>query len=142
MLCTLALKVSIPVLSVHEMARSLWIAGPIQRAVSLFGPKGPSDVRNYWEHALECPWGKAHPITVGRDLEQLGKCLGIVFHVDGVEVFSNTEFMMWSWSSVHTAGAGDCWDTKFPILCLAHSLFKLDIWGILFTLAAYVKHGS
>jgi hypothetical protein len=42
----------------------------------------------------------------------------------GVEFYSNTEIMAWSWSSVHTAGSGSPWDTKFPILLLQHSRFQ------------------
>ena len=62
-------------------------------------------------------WGRLHP---ARELCDLSKTLGLVFHTDGVEVFNQHEFIVWSWSSATTAASGaDSWDTKFPIMVVS-----------------------
>ena len=105
---------------IHEMLRTIWMAGPLQRCVSLFGPEGRIGVKNWWAEALKQEWGRKHTLV----MQDLSKCLGIVIHVDGVEVHNNAEFVVWSWSTSRTAGSGDAWDTKFPILAIHHGLFK------------------
>jgi hypothetical protein len=86
--------------------------------------RGPADLRAFWAHAMESDWGRLHPVAQSHTLDELGKCFGLYFHIDGVEFYSNSEFMVWSWSSTHTAGGGDPWDTKFPLLVLSHSVMR------------------
>ena len=74
----------------------------------------------FWARALEQDWGKLHPMAES-DLAQV---FGIVVHVDGFEIYSNSEFIAWTWSSIHSAGGGDSWDTKFPILLVPHARLK------------------
>ncbi len=40
-------------------------------------------------------------------------------------MYNNTEFVIWSWSSILTAGCGhDAWDCKFPSAAIPHSRMR------------------
>ena len=47
--------------------------------------------------------------------------LPLWWHCDGVEIYRNTEFMVWSWASA-VAEALNIWDNKF-VYCLLPALF-------------------
>jgi hypothetical protein len=78
-------QVMFPVLPPHEVFSAVWHAGDLQRQVSLFG-ESRSVAREFWAHAVQQPWGRLHPVAQNRSLDDLAKCIGVVFHVDGVEV--------------------------------------------------------
>jgi hypothetical protein len=80
-------QVMFPVLPPHEVFSALWHAGDLQRQVSLFG-ESRSVVREFWAQAVKQPWGRLHPVVQNRSLDELAKVIGVVFHVDGVEVLA------------------------------------------------------
>ena len=106
----------------HEIFSAIWHAGPLQRNLSLYGDSGPVSLTNYWRQAMRSvEWAQKHPATQNLDLGALSKIFPMVFFVDGVEVYTNNEFVVWCWSMQTTAGSGDAWDTRFPLLILDHA---------------------
>lgn len=60
------------------------------------------------------PW-ELHPHLHGFSDEDLGKVIPISVHADGAELYTNTEYMVWSWSSCFKGfSKGDMLMTKFP----------------------------
>ena len=106
----------VPVLSPHEVFSAVWRAGPLQRSMSLFGPSGNTSLENFWRHATaNLEWAKLHPATQGLDEDGLSKLFPMFFFIDGVEVYTNNEYVIWCWSMLPTSGSGDSWDTRFPM---------------------------
>ena len=115
----------VPVLSIHEVFSAVWHAGVVQRQVSLYGPNGESSLRVFWKNAMErLEWARKHPATQGKTLDELSMLFPFVLFADGVEVFTNDEFIVWCWAVHTTAASGDSWDTRFPILALETSRLK------------------
>ena len=77
------IDIKLPVCSIHRMVHSIWAAGSMQRAISLIGPEGVGYLAEFWRRVEETSWGKSHPALRSCDTSRL---LGLVFHVDGVEV--------------------------------------------------------
>lgn len=48
----------------------------------------------------------------------------LALHVDGAEFYANSEFLVWSISSIFPDG--HCWDTKFPICIVPHERLGTD----------------
>ena len=110
---------NVAVLSIHEVFSAVFHAGSDQQNLSLWGGNGDSKLREFWKNAMaHVAWAKNHPATQGRSVEELAKIFPIVIFVDGVEVFTNNEFVMWCWAVHTTAGNGDSWDTRFPIIAI------------------------
>jgi hypothetical protein len=74
----------------------------------------------FWARSSAQPWFREHPDL--QDSSLLNRTLPLVFHVDGVEVFSNTEANIWSFSSAVTSGHTH--DVKFPILAIMEADMK------------------
>ena len=70
----------------YKMLQALWQAGPLQRSVSLLGREGALGIESFWRNSLGLAWARAHPEVAGRSLDDLACTLGVVIHVDGVEV--------------------------------------------------------
>ena len=114
---------SVELLPMSCMLRSIWNAGPHQRIVSLLGPRGPRGAAEFWEHAKLTPWGRNHPCLQGD--HDIAKLLPIVLHLDGVEVYTNHEFYVFSYSCPLTSNSGhDIWEIKFPLVYLSVARMK------------------
>ncbi len=68
----------------------------------------------FWTRSSSQDWFLRHPDL--QDHSILDRTLPLVFHVDGVEIYSNTEANVWSFSSA--LSVGDTHDIKFPILAV------------------------
>jgi hypothetical protein len=90
--------VKVPILLPHEMMAMLHSAGPLQWAISMAGPRGKDGIAALWNHlaGLE-EWRDHWALQAPRDTQGL---IPIACHVDGTEVFTNQEHVVWSWSSV------------------------------------------
>jgi hypothetical protein len=94
----------VPVLSVHEMFAAIWEAGNIQRTLSLFGPGGPSGLKSFWENARRnLDWVRFHPALHNKTLEEMAAIFPLLFFIDGVEVYSNNEFIAFCTSEVENS---------------------------------------
>ena len=56
--------------------------------------------------------------------QSIGGLLPIALHTDGAEFYSNSEYLVWSFSSV--LAEGHPWDTRFPICILPHDSLQND----------------
>jgi hypothetical protein len=89
--------IAVPCLAPHVAIAGVVKSGDLQTAVSLTGPGGVAGLRRWWEQALSQPWcADLVPLLAHRDL---GKCVPLVFHEDGAEMYRNAEFYVWSWRS-------------------------------------------
>jgi hypothetical protein len=90
-------KTMLPVLAPDVLIRALLEAGPLQRTVSLTGSDGEAGLEAFWEQALKqpCCW-HLESILAGRNRR---RCIPMVWHEDGAELFRNSEYYIWSWRS-------------------------------------------
>lgn len=76
----------------------------------------PAGIAEFWEAALREDRYKGHPA-----LQPSGATdctVPLSFHVDGAEVYADTEFYFWSWGSM--LAHGSCFDTRFPIAAVPY----------------------
>ena len=111
--------VKVPILLPHEMMAMLHSAGPLQWAISMAGPRGKDGIAALWNHlaGLE-EWRDHWALQAPRDTQGL---IPIACHVDGTEVFTNQEHVVWSWSSVmKSCEVASIWDHKFLICAIPY----------------------
>lgn len=76
------------------------------------GAQGKRSLTEYWKYVSSERWFQAHPAMAGKTIDQLDTTLPLYFHLDGVEVYRNTEFLIWTWSSA-VADCLNVWDSRF-----------------------------
>ena len=76
----------------------------------------------FWALVKHEEWFKVNPFVAYPDL--LLHLLGLVFHMDGAQVYNDQEYFFYSVSTIHTAGGGDAWDTKFPLAAFPHNAMR------------------
>ena len=96
----------------HEWLHAVYNAGEMQWHLSLLGPGSVPELRRYWELALQQEWAQQHPAC----RQGTEKLLPLVFHIDGTEVFTNTEANKWSMSSA--LASADTIESNLPLLGL------------------------
>jgi hypothetical protein len=115
----------IPAVPIWQMCHALFRAGPLQFRVSLLGRHGEPSVLSFWQNALRLPWGQRHPAVAphSSDSGYLKTLIPLYIHLDGAEIYTNSEFYVLSFSS---ALATDCsvLDAKFPILQIPHAAIR------------------
>ena len=111
----------VSILPPHELFHCIAAAGPMQKQLSLVGQAGPEGLKAYWEFSLSQEWGQAHPALVDRSDSALSSLVPLLFHIDGGEIYRNSEFHVVSFRS-HTCPY-DCnvFDLKFPCCILPHA---------------------
>ena len=79
-----------------------WLATPPKKTCqlgrSLLGGWGSQELAAFWKHLDGFEEWSSHPILNNPTVDRR-KLLPATFHVDGVEFFANTEFVVWSLSS-------------------------------------------
>ena len=103
-----------PMLAPHEILHMIFAKGEQQWVMSMIGADLQEGVDQFWEMSSREEWFKAHPGC--RDREILKRTIPLVFHIDGVEVYSGTEANVWSMSSALTTGHTH--DIKIPLLAV------------------------
>ena len=109
----------LPCLLPHEIIHGLHAAGSQQFQISMMGPEGPAGLLAYWKWAKTLEWGQEHPALQGKTDEQLSRLIPLMLHVDGAEIFRNSEFYIFSFRSPLAEGAP--YDIIFPFLLARHS---------------------
>jgi hypothetical protein len=104
----------LPCLLPHEIIHGLFSAGRQQFQISMLGPEGQDGLLKYWRWARTQDWGRKHPALQGQTDEQLSMLIPLMLHVDGAEVFRNSEFYIFSVRSALAEGAP--YDIIFPFL--------------------------
>lgn len=106
----------VPFLLPHEILHSLAAAGDLQFAISMTGHRSKASIAAFWKHCRSLEEWKNHPCL--EQVESHGSMLPLILHVDGAEFYSNSEYLVWSMSSV--LSDSHVWDSKFPICILPH----------------------
>ncbi len=106
-----AVETRVPVLPIHEMIHSIHGCGETEFRNRLLGPDGALGVKRYWENALKQPWAQLHPT-----LKDPERTLPLYFHADGVEIYTSSEYVVWSWSTPTVKG--EPFDSQFPLMMI------------------------
>ena len=87
---------------------------------SMLGPTGRDGLRKFWENASGQRWCDEHPALPHLDLDHT---IPLVFHCDGAEVYTNSEFYIWSFSSLMPCRC-HALDCKFQIVKIPHESMR------------------
>lgn len=117
-------EIQVPVLLPHEVLHAIACAGAVQVSKSLTGTFDRPAIREFWTHVRQLEEWKNHPLFASSTSEELGCTIPLIFHVDGAEFYTNSEYLVWSFSSA--LSSGDVWDIKFPMVVLPHSAMHED----------------
>lgn len=130
--------IKIPTIPLWTLLRSLHRAGALQFQVSLLGKANNLGARKFWELAKTQTWGREHPAVKDLDGARLGYVIPLALHMDGFEIFSNTEFVAISVSSMLSHNT-HVFDTKFQVLKIPSDLIRTPAIkkGVMRTAAAY-----
>ena len=82
-------SVLVPIILPHEIFAAVYNAGPEQWRRSMIGENDTEGVMEWWENAMQTPWGATHPALA--DAEHLDTCVPFVLHEDGAESFTEKE---------------------------------------------------
>ena len=103
----------VPVLPPHEMFAAAYANDPETFAAMYTGAHGEKAVNDFWQRCAGEAWVAQHPMLA----TGTRYAIPTVWHVDGVEVFSDDEFFMWSFRSCLTNGL--LFDKKQYLCCVA-----------------------
>lgn len=112
-------RVPVSVLLPHELFHALATADcELVFNSVMYGNLQPQDIERFWQHVRTLPPWKDHPALVGG--VDLSRLVGFTFHADGAQMFRNSEYFVYSVSSVFGASGmvSDCLLHKFPILLI------------------------
>lgn len=112
-------EAGVPCLLPFVLLHALWKADRWQK--SCIGPGGIAGLRAFWKNAAGQPWFEEHPALRTADLDYT---IPLVFHCDGAEVYSNSEFYIWSVSSL-MAKRCHVLDNKFQVLKIPHESMRV-----------------
>ena len=79
-------RVRLPCFNVWEVFEAIYMAGPLQFAVSMVGRGGGASLLNYWQHAKRCKWGQQHPAVQNCSDIELMTLIPMHVHSDGTEI--------------------------------------------------------
>ena len=112
-----ASQVSFSVLPPHEMFAFLFELDRFNDSVvGLYSTDG---LRHFWEVFKSDPSFSGNPLLAS----DLSKTVPIAYHVDGAEVYSNSEYYFYSWRSL-TSTSKDTTAVVFPICAIPHFAVK------------------
>ena len=89
---------------------------------TLLGERGHEGLKSFWNDALTEDWAKCH--TTLRRHHGVDYMLGLLFHLDGGEIHSNSEFCHWTWGSA-TALQRCSMDSKYMCVSIPHIFMKV-----------------
>lgn len=85
-------------------------------------------VYRFWQHVLQLPPWQDHPGPHGVSEEDLSKTIAFCGHADGAEMYTNSEYFVWSWTSAFGTG-GMCKDvmlSRYPICFISEFQMQTD----------------
>ena len=101
----------VPMLAPHELFSAMYSAGMDVFRRCALGDRPFAVVSEYWEWAMQQPFGVVHPAT--QDPAVLDQMLPLVFHYDGAEAYTNEEAHIWSMGSFFAPR--DVWDARYLV---------------------------
>jgi hypothetical protein len=111
----------------HDILYAIASCKEDQVKASISGDMTSDDMIEFWTHCKTLDEYRNHPSLQVED-HLLGNLYPISIHVDGAEVFTNTEYIYYSISCMF--GTGDIYDRKIPVIavrkCLVQDLKLLD----------------
>ena len=90
---------------------------PCQFGLSMLGRRTPAAIKEFWEHLQRFAREevKDHPALDGCDVS---KMIPLLIHFDGAEMYKNSEYNIWSFSSALSSLVDvDCLETQF-VCCI------------------------
>jgi len=111
---------AIPAVPVWLYCASLWRAGFLQFRVSLLGKHGNPALHSFWTEMKKHPFGRDHPGLRDKNVTMV---IPLLIHIDGAEIYTNSEFYVLQFSSVMAVDA-NVLDTKFPCIKIPHALMR------------------
>ena len=92
--------IKVPVLPPYILFRAVHHAGILQFTRSLLGQTGAGAIEGWWRQAMQQEWLEDHPCARAASLKHV---VPLLFHIDGAEVYKNSELYVWSWRSCLTS---------------------------------------
>ena len=114
-------NIEISVIAPHELIYAMYKCSE-ELFNKCFLEDGNTDcILEYWENALEQPWGCSHPVA--QDPSKLHRTIPLIVHVDGAEAYTEQEATVWSFGSPFAHNM-NVFDTKFLTLLLINHDFE------------------
>ncbi|CAE7832343.1 unnamed protein product [Symbiodinium sp. CCMP2592] len=109
----------IPVLLPHEVFSAIHSSSDHQVSfgLSMLGRHSPAAIKQFWRHLQRYvpEEVKDHPALAGCDLSEM---IQLLIHFDGAEMYKNSEYNIWSFSSALSSLLDvDCLETQF-VCCI------------------------
>jgi hypothetical protein len=110
-----AVPTAVPIILPHELLHWLLVHG--RENPCIFSEQFSAEsLPTFWNNARAHAEWRSHPALQSTDLSKL---VPLTLHVDGTEVYTNSEFYIWSWSSPF--GQAEVVDCRFLITLIPHS---------------------
>jgi len=111
---------SIPAVPMWVYCAALWRAGFTQFRVSLLGKLGNPALQSFWTEMQKHPFGRDHPALRAKNL---GRVIPLLVHIDGAEMYTNSEFYVLQFSSLMAVDS-NVLDTRFPCIKIPHAWMR------------------
>ena len=105
--------------NLHEFIYAIYDCVDEQVRRSITGNMSPGDHEEFWRHIQSCPDLAGHPVLQDASGEELSRMCPCSVHIDGAELYTNTEFLWWS-ASFPFANGGIL-DRKLPLISVRKS---------------------
>ena len=115
--------VAVPMLIPYEVMHAVWEHSREQFHASFLPANAGEGCLQFWQRALQLPWGQRHAGLSGKAPAELERTIPILYHVDGAELHRNSEHYIWSSQSLF--GSGDVWEFKFLMASIPHARMRL-----------------
>ena len=113
----------------QRLCLTVTAARALQFNLSMLGNMSEDAIAKFWEHCRACPDWAEHPIFEnGANMQRV---VPLVFHIDGAELYRNTEHHIISMSSMLSSlTVTDVFDKKFMNLVLPHEVINVTkkVW--------------
>ena len=117
--------VEIACIAPYEYFAAMFAAGTETFRKSILGLLGEATLSEYWERAGETAWGKSHPVYTSNALADCWhRVIPTYWHADGVEIYTDQEFHIFSWSSALAWNSNEYDQVHFLTMVAESSLIE------------------
>lgn len=111
----------------HELFHAVYQCSKDKFQQMMTGYFSATAILQFWQQIKSLEDWSDHEIIHEMDDECLRRCIPITVHADGAEMFTNSEYYVWSWSSAFSAFGtiSDCLMQKYPI-AIVHTRYMED----------------
>ena len=113
-------KIPVEVFNLHDFIYAICDCGDEQIRRSMTGNMSTEEHYNFWRHIHTCP-DLDHPVLANgtANYDILSRMCPCSIHIDGAELFTNSEFLWWSAS--FPFASGNIFDRKLPLISVRRS---------------------